>query len=54
VDPSFGEAFAEPDRRVLGYPISMVHNIFQIHHTFLLTGPDRLLDRIEHHRGGHR
>ena len=31
----------------------VVDNIFQIHHTFLLTGPDRLLDRVEHHRGRH-
>ena len=32
----------------------MVHNIFQIEYTFLLAGPDRLLDRVEDQRGDHR
>jgi hypothetical protein len=49
-----GEAFAEPDRGVLGPSISVVDNIFEIENAFLLTRPDGLLDRIEHHRGGHR
>jgi hypothetical protein len=31
-----------------------VDNIFELHDSFLLTGPDGLLDRVEDHRGGHR
>jgi hypothetical protein len=54
LDTGFGEAFGEPDRRVLGTPICMVDNIFQVDSSFLLAGPDGLFDRVEHHRGGHR
>src|ERR1700738_1964564 len=32
----------------------MVDNVFQIQDTFLLAGPDGLLDGVEHHRGSHR
>jgi hypothetical protein len=32
----------------------MVDNIFEVQYTFLLAGPDRLLDRVEHHGRGHR
>jgi hypothetical protein len=54
LDSGLSETFGEPDRRVLRPSIRMVDNIFKIHDAFLLAGPDRLLDGIEHHRGGHR
>ena len=49
LDAGFGEAFSEPDRGVLRSSISMVDNIFQIEDAVLLTGPDGVLDRVEHY-----
>ena len=43
-----------PIESALRSSIRMVHNIVQVKHAFMLAGPDRLLDPIEHHRGRHR
>jgi hypothetical protein len=50
LDAGFGKAFGEPDRGESRSPIRMVDNIFEIEDTFLLAGPDSLLDRVENHR----
>src|ERR1700730_13339821 len=46
-----------PIESALRSSIRVVDNVFQVHCAFLLSGPDRLLDRVEHHGrrhgGGH-
>ena len=53
-DTSTLELLRRPVEFTLRPPIRLADNIFQIEDAVLLTGPDGVLDRVKHHRGGHR